>query len=161
MSRDATFQDGRETPLRLLAADADDLQVIATLTQDAVFPIGEMNWDPKHRTFAILLNRFRWEDADAAARRDRPYERVQAVLSFGDVTQVASQGIDRSERDLVLSLLSLSFEPGDTPAGRVVLTLAGDGAVALDVDCIDVLLTDVTRPYAAPSGSAPSHPEQG
>jgi len=159
MSNDATFQEGRESPLRLLAADADDLQVVATLTQDAVFPMSEMKWDPAQRTFAILLNRFRWEDAPGAKRRERAFERVQSVISFGDVTHVASQGIDRSERETVLSLLSLSFEPADAPAGRIVLTLAGDGAVALDVDCIDVLLSDVTRPYAAPSGKAPQHPE--
>lgn len=160
MSGDATFQDGREAPLRLLAADADDLSVVATLVQDAIFPMSEMKWDPAQRSFALLLNRFRWEDAPAAERRGRAFERVQSVLSFSDVTHVASQGIDRSERDLVLSLLSISFEPGDVaPAGRIVLTLAGDGAVALDVECIDVLLTDVTRPYAAPSGKAPHHPE--
>ena len=36
------FKDGREAPLNLGAEDADDLQVIATLTQDAVFPVTEM-----------------------------------------------------------------------------------------------------------------------
>ena len=139
--------------------DADDLQVIATLTQDAIFPVTEMTWQPSQRRFALLLNRFRWEDKDAAARRGRAYERVQAVLMFGSVLSVASQGIDRSDKDMILSLLSVEFEPSEDGAGQILLTLAGDGAIRLSVEAIDATLKDVTRPYKAPSGQAPHHPE--
>ncbi|RLK00692.1 DUF2948 family protein [Ruegeria conchae] len=156
---DASFKDGREAPLNLGAEDADDLQVIATLTQDAIFPVTEMTWRPSERRFALLLNRFRWEDKDAAARRGRAFERVQAVLVFDSVLSVASQGIDRSDKDMILSLLSVEFEPAEDGAGQVLLTLAGDGAIRLSVEVIDVTLKDVTRPYIAPSGQAPQHPE--
>ncbi|UWR02370.1 DUF2948 family protein [Ruegeria conchae] len=156
---DASFKDGREAPLNLGAEDADDLQVIATLTQDAIFPVTEMTWRPSERRFALLLNRFRWEDKDAAARRGRAFERVQAVLVFDSVLSVASQGIDRSDKDMILSLLSVEFEPAEDGAGLVLLTLAGDGAIRLSVEAIDVTLKDVTRPYIAPSGQAPQHPE--
>ena len=47
MTEDARFEDGREAPLNLGALDAEDLTVIASLTQDAVFPASEMRW---HRT---------------------------------------------------------------------------------------------------------------
>lgn len=156
---DASFKDGREAPLNLGAEDADDLQVIATLTQDAIFPVTEMTWRPSERRFALLLNRFRWEDKDAAARRGRAFERVQAVLVFDSVLSVASQGIERSDKDMILSLLSVEFEPAEDGAGQVLLTLAGDGAIRLSVEVIDVTLKDVTRPYIAPSGQAPQHPE--
>lgn len=156
---DASFEDGREAPLNLGAEDADDLKVISTLVQDAVFPVTEMKWQPSKRRFGLLLNRFRWEDRDAAARRDRPFERVQSVLVFDSVLSVASQGIDRSEKDMVMSLLSVEFEPGEDGAGQVLLTLAGDGAIRLKVEALDTTLKDVTRPYRAPSGRAPQHPE--
>ncbi|WP_281973613.1 DUF2948 family protein [Ruegeria faecimaris] len=156
---DASFHDGREAPLNLGAEDGDDLQVISTLTQDAVFPVSEMTWHPSQRRFGLLLNRFRWEDKDAATRRGRPFERVQSVLVFASVLTVASQGIDRSEKDLVMSLLSVDFEPGEDGAGQILLTLAGDGAIRLSVEAIDVTLKDVTRPYQAPSGQAPHHAE--
>lgn len=156
---DASFEDGREAPLNLGAEDADDLQVISTLTQDAVFPVTEMTWHPSQRRFGLLLNRFRWEDKDAATRRDRPFERVQSVLVFDSVLSVASQGIDRSDKDMVMSLLSADFEAGEDGAGFIVLTLAGDGAIRLKVEAIDATLKDVTRPYQAPSGQAPHHPE--
>ncbi|GGD27578.1 DUF2948 family protein [Sinisalibacter lacisalsi] len=159
MTEDARFEDGGEAPVRLMALDADDLAVISALAQDAVFPITEMTWQPTRRRFALLLNRFRWEDAEKAAKRGRAVERVQSVLAVSDVVKVQSQGVDRQEKDLVLSLLSISFEPGEDGTGRVVLTLAGDGAIAVDVEALDVTLQDVTRPYLAPTRKTPHHPE--
>ncbi|WP_417727164.1 DUF2948 family protein [Roseovarius sp.] len=154
MTQDATFEDGREAPLNLGAVDADDLKIISSLTQDAVFPITEMTWRPGQRRFGLLLNRFRWEDRG----RDRHGpERVQSLLVVDNVLGVASQGIDRRDKDTILSLLALDFELGTEDAGHVLLTLAGDGALRLAVEALEVTLKDVTRPYRAPSGKAPDH----
>lgn len=159
MNEDARFEDGGDKPLRLMAVDAADLEVISSLTQDAVFPATEMAWHPKAREFALLLNRFRWEDAQDASKRGRPVERVQSVLLFGDVEKVQSQGVSKRDKDVVMSLLAISWEPGQDGTGRLTLTLAGDGAIALDVETINARLQDVTRPYVAPSKKAPGHPE--
>ncbi|MEM8981207.1 MAG: DUF2948 family protein [Pseudomonadota bacterium] len=157
LSSDATFEDGAEAPLRLMAQDAEDLTVLSALLQDAVLPITEMKWQSSKRRFSLLANRFRWEDVPAAERRGRAFERVQAVLAIDSVLRVKSQGLVRSEHDTVLSLLAISFEPGEDGAGVLTLQFAGDGAIALDVEAIDASLTDVTRPYLAPSKSKPSH----
>ena len=159
MTEDATFEEGGETPLRLRALDAEDLSVLSSLVQDAVFPASEMRWDRKARRFALLVNRFRWEDAPRAAARRRDFERVQSVLVIEDVLGVRSQGIDRTDQDLVLSLLSVQFEAAEDAGGTVTLTLAGDGEVAVAVEALEILLRDVTRPYRAPSGQAPDHPD--
>jgi hypothetical protein len=158
MTEDARFEDAHEAPLHLKAEEADDVPVISALLQDAVFLAGDMLWEKGKRRFALLLNRFRWEDAGEGPRR-HPYERVRALLVAEDATGVASQGIDRSAKDTVLSLLSLAWEPGEDGIGRLILTLAGDGAVAVSAECLNLTLKDVTRPYAAPSGKAPAHPE--
>ncbi len=149
---DARFEDAGEAPVRLRALDAEDLRVIAALVQDSVFPVTEMTFDRRRRRFAVLLNRFRWE------RTARPPERVQSLLIVNDVMAAATQGLDLSERDTVLSLLSLEFTPGEDGTGTLDLLLAGDGAVRLSVECVDLALRDVTRPYVAPSGKVPSHP---
>ncbi len=159
MTQDATFEDGREAPLYLGALDPEDLQVIASLVQDAVFPITEMTWRPAERRFALLVNRFRWEDLDAAQTRNRAVERVQSLIVVDQVLGVASQGIERSDPDMILSLLSINFELGDDGAGDVLMTLAGDGAIRLEVEALEVSLKDVTRPYFAPSKKVPDHPE--
>ena len=156
MTRDATFEEGRETPLNLAALDSDDLQVISALAQDAVFPITEMRWKPAQRLFGLLLNRFRWEDR---ARDRHGAERVQALLVVDNVLKVQSQGIDRDDPDVILSLLSVTFEPGEDGGGHVVLTLAGDGGIRLAVEALEVALRDVTRPYLAPSRKVPNHSE--
>ncbi|VCU62034.1 FIG01073079: hypothetical protein [Tritonibacter mobilis] len=154
---DASFEDGRERPLNLGAYEAEDLEVISSLVQDAVFPVTEMSWRASARRFAILLNRFRWEDRVAAERRGRAYERVQSVLVAENVLSVASQGIDRTDKDMILSVLSVTFEPGEDGAGHLLLTLAGDGAIRLSVEALEVTLKDVTRPYRAPSKHMPQH----
>ncbi|MGB2201147.1 MAG: DUF2948 family protein [Pseudooceanicola atlanticus] len=152
---DASFEDGREVPLNLGAMDGEDLKVLSALAQDAVFPVTEMRWQPGARRFSILLNRVRWEDRGVERHG---VERVQSLLVFDDVLQVSSQGIDRSDRDVILSLLSVDFTAGDdAPAGQVLLTLAGDGAIRLNVEAVEARLRDVTRPYRAPSGKRPTH----
>ena len=157
--QDARFEDGQEKSLRLLAQDAEDLNAISALVQDAVLPVVEMQWDRQTRRFALLLNRFRWEDAAAARSGGRPVERVQSVLAIDSVLNLKRSGFDPSEKDQVISLLGLSFEPGEDGSGRIVLTLAGDGAIAAEVECVDMTLTDVTRPYQAISGQTPRHPD--
>lgn len=156
---DARFEDGGEKPLNLGAQDADDLGVISALVQDAIFQMEEIRYQRGKRRFVVLLNRFRWEDRMAAERSGRTVERVRALLTFDDVLRVSTQGVDRGDGDMVLSLLSIGFEPGTDGSGRVILTLAGDGAIALEVECIEATLRDVTRPYAAPSRKTPHHPE--
>ena len=165
---DARFEEGREQPLRLIARDAADLQVISALLQDAVLTGADLHLDARGRRFSLLLNRFRWEDRARAESRGEGYERVRALLDFADVRAARHQGLDRRDADTVLALLAITWEPeepaegaGDpeTPAGpgRVTLVFSGDGAVALDVECLEVQLRDVTRPYVAPSRRAPAH----
>lgn len=156
MSDDARFEDGREAPLNLGAFDAEDLKVISSLVQDAVFSAEDVSWRPKERRLALLVNRFRWEDD---GRERHGAERVRSLLVLDNVEAVASQGLDRREKDVVLSLLSVMFEPDaeDDVTGHILLTLAGDGALRARVEAMEVSLRDVTRPYRAPSGKAPEH----
>lgn len=156
MTEDARFEDGREAPLNLGALDGDDLAVLSSLVQDAVFPASEMQWDARNRRFALLVNRVRWEDDGQT--RHAP-ERVQSVLVFSNVLSVASQGVPKGDADTILSLLTCTFEETDAPSGYVHLTLAGDGAIRLHVEAMDASLKDVTKPYVAPSKKLPSHPD--
>ncbi|SEQ45535.1 DUF2948 family protein [Thalassovita taeanensis] len=155
MTEDARFEDGREAPLNLGAMDAEDLSVISALVQDAVFPVTEMTWRASERRFALLLNRFRWEDK---GRERHGAERVQSVLAVDNVLRVSSQGISRDDKDMILSLLALTWMPGDDAEGVLELVLAGDGAIRLTVEALEVTLKDVTRPYRARSKREPGHP---
>ena len=155
MTTDARFEDAGGAPLRLRAFDTDDLNVISALVQDAICPASEMKWSRKDRRFALLLNRFRWEEDQSGGTP----ERVQSVLSIEDVIAVRSAGVPQGDADTVLSVLSLTFAEGEDGTGTVELTLSGDGAIACDVEALELVLRDVTRPYGAPSGKTPSHPD--
>jgi hypothetical protein len=122
-----------------------------------VFPAHAMTWRPGQRRFGLLLNRFRWEDLEAARKRARPVERVQSLLVVENVLSVASNGLDRKDPDLVLSLLALEWHAGAEVEGALHLLLAGDGAIRLQVEALEVTLKDVTKPYVAPSRRVPDH----
>ncbi len=154
---DARFEDASDAPLRLKAESGEDVPVIAALLQDAVVPSAEISWMPRRRSFAALVNRFRWEDKEAAEAAGRPYERARAMLVIESVLRVSANGVDPRDKDLVLSVLDLIYEPGEDEAGRLRLILAGDGEIAMDVECVDIRFADVTRPYRAPTGKAPAH----
>ena len=140
MTKDARFEDGREAAVAIRAMDEEDLKILSALMQDAVLHHADMTWDRRRREFALLLNRYRWEDPGRT-----PPERV------------ASQGLDQTDHDVVLSILALDWAAGDDGTGRVTVFFAGDGAIAVDVEALAITLKDVTKPYLAPSGQTPTH----
>lgn len=151
MTKDATFADGAPPPPVIRAEDPEDLAVLAALVQDAVGQVAQMKFDAQRRRFAVLLSRYRWEDPASA-------QRVNSLLVISDVLGVATQGITRND-DVVVSVLTIGFEPGADGTGVLTLVLAGDGAIRLDVECIDLTLRDVSQPWPAAAGRAPEHPQ--
>jgi hypothetical protein len=158
---DATFEDGAysDQPLRLGAESPEDLEVVSSLVQDAVGIAKEISWMPRRRRLVMLLNRFRWEDKTAAEREGRAFERVRTALMFDDVSGVRAMGLPVGEPETVYAILATVFEAGDDGTGKIVMTLAGDGMLALDVECINVRLTDLTRPWEA--RGMPAHETDG
>ncbi len=72
---------------------------------------------------------------------------------FIRIVKIAAQG----ESDRALSVLSVAFIAGEDGAGRLDLVLADGAVIALSVECLDVVLKDVTRPYIARVQKVPSH----
>ena len=157
MIQDAGFNDSLDRPLNLGAQDTEDLQVISSLTQDAVLTVDDLKWNSAERQVVFLLKRFRWEDVELAKQQGRDPERVQSLLVIQNATGLASQGIDRKQLDIVLSLMSLEFSGAEDGVGDLILTFSGDGALKVQIDGLDVALRDVTRPYVAPSKQVPNH----
>ena len=149
------------TALRLRAVDTIDLSVIAAHLQDAVAQVGDMAFKPKERRFAIMFNRFMWEDvqdelgAGAKADKDAPYRRVRSVLHFDGVMKVQSQGLRLDRKEAVAEILTLAFEPKDDVAGTFIITFAGGGAIKLEVEALDAWLSDVSQPWS--TKSRPDH----
>ena len=155
---DARFEDAAfaDRPLRLALETPEDIPVASALVQDAVGLSGEITWMPRRRRLVLLINRFRWEDREDAERAGRAYERVRSALIFDSVLFVRASGLDPRDKDTVYSVLQIAFTPGEDGAGTIELALAGDGALAVEVECIDARLIDLTKPWEARAG-APEH----
>jgi hypothetical protein len=132
------------TPLRLLAQEPEDLAVISAALQDAIAKIGDIRWDAQARTLTLACNRFRWESGG------RKGERVRSALQLGDVAGVQARKLRRDAKSAVVELLSIGFEPGEAPGGTILLTFAGGGDLRVSVDCLDVILVDVSEPWSTP-----------
>ena len=149
-------------PLKLRGRDARDLETISACVQDALVPIAEIKYLPRERRFALMLNRFRWEAAQAAPAATTPvprsegeagdagfadreaalFERSHAVLTFDRVRGVKRRGLDQALRSGMLSLLGLFAQ------GRyIVVAFAGGGAIRLEVDQIACHLQDIGEPW--------------
>ena len=127
-----------DQPLRLIAFDSEDLQVVSAHLQDALVRVGDMAWLPEQDRFVLGLSRFDWVSSEAGQ-----CERAVGALQFERVRTVRQNGVPQREPNTVLSLLAIAFEPGDAPAGRVILTFAGGGAIRLEVECIEAQLADL------------------
>ncbi|MFL5297673.1 MAG: DUF2948 family protein [Phenylobacterium sp.] len=136
----------RTAPLRLLAQDADDLEVISAAMQDAVAKIGDINFEPKARRLTIAFNRYRWEAGDRA--------RVRSALQLGGVLKVQARKIRRGARDAVIEVLAVTFDPGEPPGGTVTISCAGGGDLRAMVECVDAVLADVSEPWPTPRSPA-------
>ncbi len=137
------------TALRLLAQDADDLEVISAALQDAVTHIGEIHFERDSRRLTIAFNRFCWERASGAG------ERVRSGFQLGGVLEVKARKLRRDAKEAVLELLALTFEAGEAPGGLVNFAFAAGGDLAVTVECIDAALADLSKPWPAPR--TPSH----
>ncbi|MGF9760531.1 DUF2948 family protein [Microvirga sp. 0TCS3.31] len=136
--------------LRLVAFDPEDLSVISAHLQDSLLQVGDIAYLPKERRFAIQVRRYDWEAAT-------PQRRL-TCMHFENVTGVRVRGIDRSNKDAVLNLLAIAFEPGDAPSGTATLIFAEGAAIQVDLECIEMQMKDTGPVWAAES--RPSHEDQ-
>lgn len=122
--------------LKLGALDAEDLSVISAHMQDALLLIGDMTFNVKRKQFALVANRFAWDEEEVRQRR-------RSGLHFDRVLAVKHLNIRTYEKDAVLSLLAIGFEEQDPPSGSIVLTFSGGGSIQLKVECIEAALKDL------------------
>jgi Protein of unknown function (DUF2948) len=140
-------------PLKLLALDEADLAILSAAAQDGIFVVKDADWRPKARRFSLALQRFCWERAHDGGHKG---ERVGSVLAFEGVLSVKAHKVAQAKPDAFASLLSIQFQAGpEAPGGVITLELAGHGAIALEVECIDAALIDLAAPR--PAVAKPDH----
>jgi len=137
--------------LRLHALDEEDLRLLSACLQDALLRVGDMAYVPAKQRFALIADRFDW----AAEATLGACERARAGVHFETVRNVRFKGVRRDHPDGALELLTISFEPGQPPGGRLLLNFAGGAAISLEIDCIEAQLCDMGPRWKV--SSCPAH----
>jgi len=156
-TEDARFEDAgpSDRPLRLRAESAEDLAILSSLVQDSVGRAGDIAWMPKKRRLVLMLNRFRWENGGGGSAAQP--ERVRSAVSIDSVLRVRARGLDPRQGEQVYDLLAILFEPAEGCGGMLNLTLAGGAEIRAEVECLDLTLADLSRPWPAKASKAPRH----
>jgi len=170
----ASDNSPRRSALKLRARDADDLQTIARCLQDALIPLADTAYLKPEKRFVMVANRFRWEgvpdeertpaqspdsnsgdtgDArfeDVEGNSGAIYERVNCGLCFDGVRNVKFRGVDLRDRQQILSVLTLTYDPG-----AISIVFSGGAEIRLEVDKVRCHLDDLGEPW--PTRWRPAH----
>jgi hypothetical protein len=133
-------------PLKLIALDKDDIEIVSTHLQDAVVKIADIIWRPAEHRLVIGLNRFDWE---ACGEVTPCYQRRRTALRFDRVMAFRCRNVNPTEKDAVLNLLAVEYAETDAPAGTVTLIFSGGAALRLEVECLECELADLGPSWIA------------
>ena len=130
-------------PLKLIALDNDDLNIVSAHLQDAVLRLSDMAYVPSEGRFAAIVNRFDWLSAVEGNGDQSNLRRCRCLLRFDRVKRAQVQSIHPGEPHAFAELLAITYEETEAPGGHIILYFAGGGAVRLEVECIEAELCDL------------------
>lgn len=141
-----------DTPaIKIAALDEEDLAVISAHLQDAVLPVGDLRWMKSAGKLSIVANRYvHFGNKDGAG------ERRLCGVQISRVRRVSARNIIMSDKTAIVSLLAMTFIPGaEAPEGAIELSFAGGGAARIEVECIEVAMSDLSAAW--PARARPDH----
>src|SRR5262249_45573094 len=140
-------------PMKMIAFDPDDIEVVSTHVQDSVLKVADIIWRPAEKRFVLALNRFDWEAATCCA--DGHFQRRRSALRFDRVLACKCRNMQPAEKDKVLNLLAAEFTEAAPPGGEVTLFFSGGAALRLQVECLECELADLGPSWN--TGACPCH----
>ena len=146
--------------LKLRVQDTDDLTVISAYLQDAVTVVADFSHSPKERLFAMMLNRYVWEETLTQKKEnnedtDKKCRRIRTGCHFENVVKVASQNIPQNDKKHVLELLAIEADQLENENIAIDLIFAADAVIRLEVELIEAQMQDIGEPY--PAACHPKH----
>jgi hypothetical protein len=139
-------------PVKFVALDRDDLEVVSAHLQDALVKVADVVWRPKEHRVVVGLDRFDWLSADGAKPELR---RCRSALRFERVTCCKCRNVNPAGKDAVLNLLAVEFAEDDAPGGTVTLIFSGGAMLRLEVECLEAELADLGPAW--PAKGRPMH----
>jgi len=140
-------------PVKFIALDRDDLDVVSTHLQDALVKVADILWRPQEKRLIVALDRFDWPSAECCAKPE--LRRCRSALRFERVNCCKCRQVNPAGKDAVLNLLAVEFAETDSPGGIVTLTFSGGGVLRLEVECLEAELADLGPSW--PADARPMH----
>lgn len=138
-------------PLKLIAKDLEDLQIVAAHLQDALLPLMSMTYDPKTKVFRALANRFCWEHGEQNYGDESLYFRTHTGIEIHNVTRVLHKNFSFKGGQRTYNLLTLLHPDKQS----IHLVFSGDSEIRVEIDEMHVLLGDIHHPW--PTKKRPTH----
>lgn len=149
-----------QASLKLVAFDNQDLEIISAHCQDAIVRISDIAYIASERRFALIMNRFDWENAieqNKISGKKQSFRRRRTALRFECVTKVQQRNIDLKKQKDVKELLTIRYQEQTRPQGHISLIFAGKSEIKLEVECIEAILQDLGAIWE--TNAKPTHPE--
>ncbi len=131
-------------PLKLLAKDENDLDVLIECLFESITPTSEMLFDSNKKYFAMMLERFTWECAEG---QDFNLMQVKSLLVFYNIRKVSYVGLEReiNKKECIsseyLSLFSIIYDNNN------ILLMFGKGVtIRLDTSGLRCTMEDIGKP---------------
>ena len=140
-------------PVKFIALDRDDLEVVSTHLQDALVKVADIMWRPREKRLVVALDRFDWPSAACAVKPE--LRRCRSALRFERVNCCKCRQVNPAGKEAVLNLLAVEFSETDPPAGVVSLIFSGGAVLRLEVECLEAELADLGPSW--PAAARPIH----
>src|SRR5262249_61515317 len=106
---------GAMEPVKFVALDKDDLEVISTHLQDAQVQVADVHWRPAEKRLALAVDRFDWPAAVCSQAPElRP---CRSALRFERVLPCKCKHVNPAGKNAGLNLLAVEIDESDAPAG--------------------------------------------
>ena len=78
-------------PLKIMAKNPQDLDILSACLQDALIPLKEATYDKTQKRFVLLANRYKWEEGHLPQKEGA---RTHAGISFENIEEAQFTGLD-------------------------------------------------------------------
>ena len=129
-------------PLKIMAKNPQDLDILSACLQDALIPLKEATYDKTQKRFVLLANRYKWEEDHLPQKEG---SRTHAGISFENIEEAQFTGLDfLKKKSLNLSLLRIHHEEP-----YVYITFSKKASIRLKTTDLKIKLRDAHIPWPA------------
>jgi len=125
--------------LKLRAESQEDLEILSSFMQDAIVPVGAMQFDQTNDLFRMMTTRFCWECEPERRKGKTYFQRIKTSLCFKNVTAVKYRGFDRFDLGALFVILHIRVFDSQ----HISMTFAGGGEILLSVAAIKCFMQDI------------------